>query len=75
VLALFSAALSAQTAYKYKDANGQWVFTDRATSSAGADNSFTLEHQDDTLHIDSCRQRTSLNAGEGRRLTPRLRRF
>jgi hypothetical protein len=41
----------AQTAYKYKDANGQWVFTDRTTSSAGTDNSFALEHQNDTLRI------------------------
>ena len=51
VLAVSSAPLPAQTAYKYKDANGQWVFTDRATSSAGTENSFNLEHQNDTLHM------------------------
>jgi murein DD-endopeptidase MepM/ murein hydrolase activator NlpD len=50
-LALLSTPLLAQTAYKYKDANGQWVFTDRATSAAGADHSFALEHQNDTLRI------------------------
>lgn len=40
----------AQTGYKYKDANGQWVFTDSAPpSGAKADASFNLAHQNETL--------------------------
>jgi len=40
----------AQTGYKYKDANGQWVFTDSAPpSGAKAHASFNLAHQNETL--------------------------
>jgi murein DD-endopeptidase MepM/ murein hydrolase activator NlpD len=41
---------SAQTGYKYKDANGQWVFTDSAPpSGAKTDASFNLAHQSESL--------------------------
>jgi murein DD-endopeptidase MepM/ murein hydrolase activator NlpD len=40
----------AQTGYKYKDANGQWVFTDSAPpTDAKTDSSFNLAHQNETL--------------------------
>ena len=40
----------AQTGYKYKDANGQWVFTDSAPpSDAKTDSSFNLTHQSERL--------------------------
>src|SRR6476469_586383 len=40
----------AQTGYKYKDANGQWDFTDSAPpSGAKTDASFNLAHQSETL--------------------------
>jgi murein DD-endopeptidase MepM/ murein hydrolase activator NlpD len=41
----------AQTAYKYRDANGQWVFTDQAPASAGSGDSFSIRHENSTLHI------------------------
>lgn len=50
-LLLCGAALHAQTAYKYKDANGQWIFTDKAPPSAPHDNSISLGHQNESLHI------------------------
>jgi murein DD-endopeptidase MepM/ murein hydrolase activator NlpD len=49
-LSLCSTPLFAQTAYKYKDANGQWVFTDSAPAAATAkQDSFSLNHQTETL--------------------------
>jgi murein DD-endopeptidase MepM/ murein hydrolase activator NlpD len=51
VLALASTASLAQTAYKYRDANGQWVFTDTAPPAAAPENSFALGHRNDTLHL------------------------
>jgi murein DD-endopeptidase MepM/ murein hydrolase activator NlpD len=50
-LALASTMPMAQTGYKYRDANGQWVFTDAAPASAAPDSSFTLGHQNDSLHL------------------------
>jgi murein DD-endopeptidase MepM/ murein hydrolase activator NlpD len=50
-LALCSGALLAQTAYRYRDANGQWVYTDRAAPSATRESSVSLRHQDQTFHI------------------------
>jgi hypothetical protein len=50
-LLLCSAASLAQTAYKYKDANGQWIFTDKAPPSAAHDDSISLGHQKESLHI------------------------
>ena len=48
-LLVFAAALG-QTAYKYKDANGQWVFSDSAPpSGTRQDASFSLGHPAETL--------------------------
>jgi murein DD-endopeptidase MepM/ murein hydrolase activator NlpD len=47
-----AATLRAQEAYKYRDANGQWVFTDRAVSSvAPAGDAITRVHEPEALHI------------------------
>ena len=44
--------LPAQTAYKYRDASGQWVFTDHAPPAAThADSSFSLDHESETLRL------------------------
>ena len=51
-LGLCSLAASGQSAYRYKDANGNWVYTDKApSSSATRDDSITLAHQEESLHI------------------------
>lgn len=57
-LALLLASLAAstdsalaQSAYKYKDANGNWVYTDKAPASATRDDSISLAHSEETLHI------------------------
>jgi murein DD-endopeptidase MepM/ murein hydrolase activator NlpD len=39
----------AQTAYRYKDANGQWIYTDKAPPTAAHDDSIKLGHQDESL--------------------------
>ena len=45
-----STPASAQTGYKYKDANGQWVFTDSAPpTGAKTDASFNLAHPSESL--------------------------
>jgi murein DD-endopeptidase MepM/ murein hydrolase activator NlpD len=50
-LALPGAAL-AQSAYRYRDASGQWVFTDRPTGkTAPIGNAFSLRHEPGSLHI------------------------
>jgi murein DD-endopeptidase MepM/ murein hydrolase activator NlpD len=41
----------AQTAYKYRDANGQWVFTDQAGAAGEPEDSFSLGHDDNSLHL------------------------
>ena len=51
VLTLSSATLLAQTAYKYRDANGQWVFTDRAVTAAAPGDPISLEHENAALHV------------------------
>ena len=53
VLALaFSSGMTlAQTAYKYRDANGQWVYTDQAPTSAAQVDTFHLVHENAALHI------------------------
>jgi murein DD-endopeptidase MepM/ murein hydrolase activator NlpD len=43
--------MSAQTAYRYRDSNGQWVFTDQAPASAAPADSFSLGHEKSALHI------------------------
>ena len=49
--ALAAAAL-AQSAYKYRDASGQWVFTDRAaTTAAPAADALSLTHEHGALHV------------------------
>lgn len=51
VFTLPSATVMAQTGYKYRDANGQWVFTDQAPASGAANDSFSLGPKDSTLHL------------------------
>lgn len=51
ILALPGTMLMAQTVYKYRDSNGQWVFTDQATPSAESGESFSLGHENHTLHL------------------------
>jgi murein DD-endopeptidase MepM/ murein hydrolase activator NlpD len=52
VLALVhSTTLTAQTVYRYRDANGQWVFTDQAGASAHAVESPSRGREISTLHI------------------------
>jgi murein DD-endopeptidase MepM/ murein hydrolase activator NlpD len=46
---LLQAHASAQTAYKYKDANGQWVFTDDAPPASGKQDTFSLAHPQESL--------------------------
>ena len=41
----------AQTAYKFRDASGQWVFTDRATTAVPPGDSFSLGHELGALHL------------------------
>lgn len=49
---LSSMPLPAQTAYRYRDANGQWVFTDRAPPSATPVDSFNVMHENSsTMHL------------------------
>jgi murein DD-endopeptidase MepM/ murein hydrolase activator NlpD len=43
--------LTAQTVYRYRDADGQWVFTDQARDSAEAVKSFSRGRESSTLHI------------------------
>jgi murein DD-endopeptidase MepM/ murein hydrolase activator NlpD len=52
-LTLPSALLMAQSAYRYRDANGQWVFTDQAPVSEAPADSFSLGHGNGTLHENS----------------------
>jgi murein DD-endopeptidase MepM/ murein hydrolase activator NlpD len=51
VLAGLSGWLSAQSAYKYRDSNGQWVFTDQAPAAEARSESFSVEHENDALHL------------------------
>jgi murein DD-endopeptidase MepM/ murein hydrolase activator NlpD len=51
VLAGFSGLLSAQSAYKYRDSNGQWVFTDQAPAADARSESFSVGHENDALHL------------------------
>jgi murein DD-endopeptidase MepM/ murein hydrolase activator NlpD len=50
-LTLPSAQLMAQSAYRYRDANGQWVFTDQAPASEAPADSFSLGHENSTLRL------------------------
>lgn len=51
LLSVASATLMAQSAYRYRDANGQWVFTDRADTKTGPGASFVLAHEHAALHL------------------------
>src|ERR1700719_84882 len=51
VFTLPSATVMAQTGYRYRDANGQWVFTDRPPASGAPADSFSLGHGDSTLRL------------------------
>jgi murein DD-endopeptidase MepM/ murein hydrolase activator NlpD len=51
VLASLSGWLSAQTAYKYRDSSGQWVFTDQAPATDARSESFNVGHENDALHL------------------------
>jgi murein DD-endopeptidase MepM/ murein hydrolase activator NlpD len=51
LLAFPSGWLSAQAAYKYRDSNGQWVFTDQAPVADARSESFNVEHGNDALHL------------------------
>ncbi len=52
VLMLPGASLLAQEAYKYRDANGQWVFTDRAVNSVvPAGDAISRVREPEALHI------------------------
>jgi murein DD-endopeptidase MepM/ murein hydrolase activator NlpD len=51
ILAFCSTTLNGQTAYKYRDANGQWVFSDRAPPRNPDSTAFTLEKDSGGLHL------------------------
>ncbi len=49
-LTLLDSSSQAQTAYKYRDANGQWVFTDSAPTNSDKQDTFSLgRHAAETL--------------------------
>lgn len=50
-LTLLSTTVMAQAGYRYRDANGQWVFTDQAPASGAPSDSFSLGPKDSTLHV------------------------
>ncbi len=50
-LALTTSAPQAQTAYRYRDANGQWVFTDHAPSSAEPAQTMIFDREKGSPHI------------------------
>jgi murein DD-endopeptidase MepM/ murein hydrolase activator NlpD len=50
LLALPNPPLPAQSAYRYRDANGQWVFTDQGAAAATGD-SISLVREPEPLHI------------------------
>jgi hypothetical protein len=53
VLALLLCAPAwTQSAYRYKDADGNWVYTDRAPAAAAHDDSISLGHHSETPHLD-----------------------
>ena len=52
LLTLPGGPLRAQSVHAYRDANGQWVFTDRGTGPSGAQgDAFTLPHAPEALHV------------------------
>lgn len=58
-LAGSATTLQAQTAYRYRDANGQWVFTDQAAATvAPGGDAITLEREHEALHLTVKREDT-----------------
>jgi murein DD-endopeptidase MepM/ murein hydrolase activator NlpD len=51
VMALASEAVAAQTGYKSRDSNGQWVFTDQAATAVPAGDEFALVRENGALHL------------------------
>jgi murein DD-endopeptidase MepM/ murein hydrolase activator NlpD len=51
LLVLYGSALQAQSAYRYKDANGHWVFSDRAPDVAPTSSEFNLDKDGGAMHI------------------------
>jgi len=49
--ALPDTTLIAQTAYRYRDGSGQWVFTDRAANASAPGDTFSLGHENGALHL------------------------
>jgi murein DD-endopeptidase MepM/ murein hydrolase activator NlpD len=64
LLGLVTAGAFAQQAYKYRDASGQWVFTDRAPPATVTAQPITVSHGDPALHI----KVTRLDADDATRL-------
>ena len=59
LLAAPGAPLPAQSAVKYRDAEGHWIFTDQATSvAAAAGEPISMSHEAAALHITVTRQET-----------------
>lgn len=61
LLALAAGAIPAyaQTAYRYRDANGQWVFTDQAGGAAApSGDAITFAHEHEALHVTVARDDT-----------------
>jgi murein DD-endopeptidase MepM/ murein hydrolase activator NlpD len=50
-LGLPGAPSTAQTAYRYRDSNGRWVFTDQAPAATASSDSFSLGREKSALHI------------------------
>lgn len=48
---LLSSLALAQTAYRYRDANGQWVFTDQAPAAGAASDAISVARPQSTLRI------------------------
>jgi len=52
VLLASAGAALAQTAVKYRDANGQWIFTDQAPSGSAATEALRLPHESEATQIE-----------------------
>ncbi len=50
-LTFSSSVILAQTAYKYRDANGQWVYTDQAPPLSAQADTFHLVRENAALHV------------------------
>ena len=51
LLLAFPSLVPAQTAYKYRDANGQWVFTDQAPEGGAQGDPINVGRAKSTLHV------------------------